>query len=245
MPLGILLILIDVALAIHVVRSGRQISWVWIILVVPVFGALVYVLAEIVPEVFGSVPVRRASATVGQKLNAERDFHRLQEAVKDTPTADNKRRLADALADRGETAPAIALYESTLRPPHETDPTLLMGLARCRFLDGDPAGALADLDRLIECNPGYQSHDGHLLYARALEATGRFEDALAEYANLITVFPGEEARVRAGLLLKRLGRNREADALFDATVRAMKKGNRDYRRRNRQWLDMVPTAGRE
>jgi len=245
MPLGVLLLLIDVACAVHVIRTGRSRTWLWIIFLLPGFGGLVYFAAEIVPELFDASPLGRAAAAVAGRRTAEKDLRRLAEMAEEVPTPENKRLLADALAERGELDRALALYESALLPPHATDSALLMGLARCRFLRGEPEESLDALDRLIANDPGFVSHDGRLLRARALEAAGRTDEALAEYERIVPVFPGEEARVRAALLLQRLGRAGEAAALFDETVHAMKKRGPAYRRRNRQWLDVVRAAGRE
>ena len=51
-----------------------------------------------------------------------------------------------------------------------------------------------------------------------LDARGDTEGALAIYAQLRDRYVGFEAKYRYGLLLKRLGRAGEADALFGAIV---------------------------
>ena len=81
--------------------------------------------------------------------------------------------------------------------------------------------------------PDYQSAEAHLLYARALEETGRGEEALAEYRALSEYFVGAEARVRYGLLLARMGREGEAKAWLArrADAAAARRPNMCARRR--------------
>lgn len=238
MPFGIVILLIQVTCAVHAVRTGKAATWLWIILLLPVVGSLIYIAVEIMD----SREVRLASRRVSRKLTAERDFRRLQDDVEDMPTAESKRLLADELIERGNVEEAMALYRSALVPPHHTDPLLMLGLARCHFLLGEPAAALHVLDDLLVHNPDFRSREGHLLYARSLEGCGRLQDALAEYTALVPTYNGEEARVRMALLLQRLGRDEEADALIAETLKAVAKGSRDYARRNRPWLDMAKAA---
>ena len=74
-----------------------------------------------------------------------------------------------------------------------TTPNLMLGLARAQFAAGKPADARATLDALIQHNPEFRSADGHLLYARALEAEGQSQRALEEYKALGGYYPGAEA----------------------------------------------------
>ena len=43
-------LLIQIALCVHVYKTGRPYWWMWIILMASFVGALVYVLVEILPE---------------------------------------------------------------------------------------------------------------------------------------------------------------------------------------------------
>ena len=48
--LGLVTIVLNVLFIVHVMRTGRERFWIWIILGFPVVGALAYLLAEVVPE---------------------------------------------------------------------------------------------------------------------------------------------------------------------------------------------------
>ncbi len=97
----------------------------------------------------------------------------------------------------------VTIYQNCLTGVFADDPKLLLGFAQAQFAAGDAAGARNTLDDLIRRNPDFKSPDGHLLYARALEAEGNHEKALVEYATLAEYYPGAEAGVRYAKLLKR------------------------------------------
>jgi hypothetical protein len=92
---------------------------------------------------------------------------------------------------------------------------------------------------LREGNPGYNSPEGHLLYARSLELQGMTEAALREYAALVNYYPGQEARCRFGLLLAQSGRAAEARKLFEEVCQAIDYGPRHQRREQREWHEIA------
>lgn len=240
MPLlGLVVLLLQVTFIVHVVRTGRPKFWLLVIILLPMAGALAYLVAEVLPDMRRSRAARQLAAEATRIIAPDREYKLLLDEVRHIPTADNKRLLAEEMIRRGQFADAVKIYDSALTPPHDTDPALLMGLARAQFLGGNASDAIASLDRLQQFNPGYQSHSGHLLYARALESAGRNGEALAEYAALASVFPGEEARCRYALLLKGQGDIAGAGEMFSAVLRAVERGGKHYRAAQKEWYDMA------
>jgi hypothetical protein len=47
---GTLTLIFQGAMAVHVVRAGRNLMWIFIILFFPLVGSLVYLFAEVIPE---------------------------------------------------------------------------------------------------------------------------------------------------------------------------------------------------
>ena len=58
MPFGLLLLL-DIALVYHAARTGRLQPWAFIILMIPVLGALAYVVVELLPEWLGGATAQQ------------------------------------------------------------------------------------------------------------------------------------------------------------------------------------------
>lgn len=237
--LFVLEILVQITLAIHVVRTGRQLYWLFIILFFPVLGSLVYFVAEVLPDLGRSRTARGAASSVQRALDPDRDLRRLTEELETADTADNRRKLADEHLRRGDAAEALRLYRGALTGIHRDDPTLLMGLARAQFLDGDAAACIDSLDRLKAAHPKIESAEGHLLYARALEGLGRLPEALDTYHAVAAYYPGAEAKCRYALLLRQEGHVGEARLLFQDVARGYEKGKGFHRAQQREWYDIA------
>lgn len=54
MPLFGLVLIVRIACVVHVVRSGRNQIWIYVIIFPPAAGCLVHLVAEILPELFRS-----------------------------------------------------------------------------------------------------------------------------------------------------------------------------------------------
>ena len=238
-PISILSILIQAALIVHVIKSGRNQLWIWAIALLPGIGALAYVAAEILPELFGGKTARRAKAGVQHMLDPDRDLRRASAEVEISGNVDARRRLAEELFARSQYDRAIDVYRGGLRGIFEHDPTLLLGLARAQFARRDFSATRASLELLTQKNPDFKSADAQLLYARTLDALDALDDAEREYAALAPGYPGAEARLRYGLLLKRRGKFQEAQRVLKDLLDGANLSPAHYRRAQAEWLELA------
>jgi hypothetical protein len=176
MQLGLILLLIEVALIVHAAKTGRFWPWGFIILFIPGFGALAYVLIELLPEWFGSAQGQQARRRVVSTLDPGRRYRELTDQLQVADTIANRAALAEECLALGKFEEALGHYEHILALPMGDDAIYALGKARAQFGHGNPQQAVATLDDLRERWPDYQSAEGHLLYARALEESGRTED---------------------------------------------------------------------
>jgi hypothetical protein len=235
----ILTLAIQAALIVHVIRTGRNTLWIWAIALLPAAGSLAYVVVEILPDVFGGRTARRTKSQVQRIIDPNRDLRQAAAEVEISGNVDARRRLAEELYQRGQYAEAIAAYQGGLRGIFEHDPTLLLGCARAQFAAADYAAARTSLEALILHNPDFKSPDGHLLYARTLEAQDALEEAEHEYAALAPGYPGAEGRLRYALLLKRRGKFEDARRILKDLLDGAKLGPAHYRRAQAEWLDQA------
>jgi hypothetical protein len=233
----ILSLVIQGALIVHVIRTGRNQIWILAIALLPVVGPLAYVVTEILPEFLGGRSARRAGAGVRKMIDPNRDLRRAAAEVEISGNVDARRRLADELLERDQFSEAIEVYRGGLKGIFEFDPTLLLGLARAQFGNQDFAGARTSLETLRQQNPDFKSADANLLYARVLESQDALEEAEREYAQAAPGFPGAEAKFRYGLLLKRRGKLQEARTQFKDLLDGAKLGPAHYRRAQGEWLE--------
>ena len=236
LPLFIASLLVQVLLIVHCIKTGRNTIWIWVLLFLPLAGALAYVAVEILPELFRSRTTRRAVRGMSRALDPGQELRRLEDAMRVGSDVATRQRYADELVRQGRHAEAIGIYRQALGGLYEHDPNLMLGLARAQFGAGDAGAARATLDELIARNPEFRSPEGHLLYARALEADGRTDSALSEYATLAQYFAGAEARLRYGQLLRRAGRAAEARQVLQELLDHARAAPRHYRKAQRDWL---------
>jgi hypothetical protein len=236
-PFYILSLLIQAALIVHVIRTGRNSLWIWAIALIPVAGVLAYVAVELLPSAFGGSTVRKAKAGMQRVIDPDKDLRQASAQVAISGNADARRRLGEQLYERGQYDQAIEAYQGGLTGIFEHDPTLLLGLAQAQFANGEYSRARETLDRLIAENPDFKSAEGHLLYARALEEGGNLDKAAQEYAVLEGSYPGAEARLRYGLLLKRMGRPDEGRRVLQDLIQSAQLAPRHYRKAQSEWLD--------
>jgi hypothetical protein len=230
-------IIVQALLIIHVIKTGRNTIWIWVIALLSIAGILAYVVVELIPELMRSRTLQRTGRNVSRALNPEAQLRRLQDEAQVTQNVASHQRYAEELLRHDRFQEAAAVYRKILTGLYEHDPDLMLGLARAQFGGGDPSAARATLDEAIGRNPQFRSPEGHLLYARALEAEGNAEKALTEYQVLATSYPGAEAAVRFAQLLKAQGRVEESRTVAKELLEQARIAPAHYRRAQRDWLD--------
>lgn len=237
MPLIGLSLVVTILCAVHVVRSGRPLYWIWLLLIGSYLAAAVYFFVAILPDLRNDPRSRKATAKVLDAIDPERQRRRIREQLELADTTDNRRALAEECLRLGDHRNAADLYRSILKGLYATDPLFMLGLAQAQAGDGDYAAARATLEALIKANPDFRSPDGHLLYARCLDELGEHDAALEEYEVLARSYPGEQARLRYANLLRRRERTGEAHAVLEDMLRRARVAPRYYRDKESEWLD--------
>ncbi len=236
-PVLLLSILLQVACCVHVVRTGRPMYWIFILLAFSFLAVLIYFIAEIVPDLRNGPGARRVVRKMKDRVDPDRQRRDASRHFGLSDTQANRRRLAEESLRSGDHAQAAELYQGALKGLYATDPDLMLGLAKAQFGLGQAQQARGTLDALIAANPKYRSSEGHLLYARAVEDSGDMQAALHEYENVANGFPGEEARARYGLLLLRSGDTRKAREVFNEILTRSDAAPKYYRREQRDWIE--------
>jgi hypothetical protein len=238
-PLLILSAILQIGCAVHVVRTGRPMYWIFLLFIGSYIAIAAYLIAEVLPGLGQSRTARRALRGAQDRIDPERRKREATRQLDVADTLDNRRRLAQESYNSGDYQQAAEMYRSGLRGLYVTDPELMLGLARSQFALNLNTDARQTLDALIAANPDFRSDSGHLLYARCLEALGDIPAAIHEYEALVDGFTGEEARVRFGLLLKREGRAAEASEVFNAVLKRSRVAPKYYQREQREWIDIA------
>ena len=233
---------IQILLVIHVVKTGRNRYWIWLLIFLPLIGGVAYLVVEILPEFSAGITGQRARRGVRKLIDPGADVRTHAAAWEQSSNADNGRRYAQALLSTGRAAEAEQILDQVLGGFFKTDPALMLLKAQAQFDQEQWGPALATLEDLQNHHPDLRSPEGHLLYARTLEQTDRNADAIEEYRAVVAYYPGAQARFLLGLALKNSGQENEAAKEFRSMIRDAELAPAHFRKTEKNWLNQ---AGRE
>jgi hypothetical protein len=236
MPLALILVLLDVTLVFHAVKTGRVRPWAFIILLVPGIGALAYIVVELIPELLSGPEAQQARRRIANKLDPEKQYRHLSDQLQTADTVATRAALAAECLEVARFDEARQHYDHILKQQAGDEPAYALGKARAEFALNLPTDAIATLEGMRNRWPTFESAEGHLLYARALALAGCTEEALTELEAVSRYFPGAEARVRYGLLLDQVGRSAEAKVVLTELLLQMKRAPKYVRKVQAEWL---------
>lgn len=181
-------ILFAVFCAFHVVRTGQQLFWLFILFAFPLLGSLVYFFMVYMPNSKIERGARKAVAATAKAMDPQKEVRLATSDFEHAPTAQNQMRLASALLETGDSTEAAKLYESGLKGPFASDPDLRFGAARAFIESQRHAEALVHLEQLRASRPEYRPDAVSLLLARCYAGTSRPGDARQEFEQAIGRF---------------------------------------------------------
>ena len=224
-PYGIIL----QALAIlHFVRRRPDGFWLWVIIVGGGLGALVYIVAEVIPD----AGLLRGTFQVFPR---RKRIKHLEAAILDNPSIGNYEELGDLYLDDGQFAKARECFDRVISPRTDSaDPFYRRALAAIAL--GDRQAAADDLARAVAIDPKYDYHRAAGLLAHTLAQLGKHDEAAARFADVTQVSTLSETQLNYASFLAATGRTAEARE-WAQRVLAKKPTMPAYmRRRERPWF---------
>ncbi|NTV09845.1 MAG: tetratricopeptide repeat protein [Zoogloea sp.] len=235
-------ILLALFFAIHAVRTGREMYWLLILFMFPLFGSIVYLFAVYLPDSRLQHTVRKTVTAAARSLDPGRNLREAQQAFDLTPTAQNQMRLASAFLETGAAAQAVEHYESCLRGPFASDPEIRLGAARARLANGQSAAAIELAEAIRKDDPGYRAEQVSLLLAQAYGHAGRNDEARNEFASAVARFGSLEARTEFAIWALSVGELDSATGLYREIEDSMRHWNKHTRTLNKAIIDRLESA---
>jgi hypothetical protein len=226
----------------HAVRTRRDTFWIWILLMAPGIGPIVYIALNVIPDIFGGTTARRFGQAARETLDPNREYREAKAACDETPTVRNQSRLAAAAMHMGRYAEAEGLYRAAAQGIHAEDPVLLLGRANALLELGRAAEALEVLDALGRNEDGGRTPPAALALGRAYEGVGRTAEADTAYDWAAQRMPGFEALARYAAFMARHGRRDEARDVVAELDKRLSKLRPQYRKEGRAWRDLAAQA---
>jgi hypothetical protein len=213
---------------VHFVRRRPDTFWLWIILIGGGLGALVYIAAEVIPD----LGLLRGAYQVFPR---RKRIQELQAAVLENPSVGNYEELGDLYLDDGQYARARECFDRVIATNTTTiDPFYRRGLTAIGLEDF--TAAVPDLEHVLEADPKYDYQRAAGLLAHALGKTGATDRAAALFDEVTQVSTLSETQYNYACFLAAQGR--PADARQWATRLLAKKLTMPsyLRRRERPWF---------
>ena len=224
-PWGIIL---QGAAIVHFIRRRPDTYWLWIILFGGGLGALVYIAAEVLPDMgllrqsFRAFPRRRR-------------IHELEAAILDNPSAGNYEELADLYFEDGKYARARECYNHAISTRTDS-PDPFYRRALCELKLADYAAAIPDLQHVIAKDPRYDYDRAAGLLADALARTGQTEAAAAMFERVVQTSTLSETLVNYADFLKSQGSIAEGREWAQRVLTRKKTLPGYLKRRERPWF---------
>lgn len=235
---------IAISCAVHAIRTGRQMYWVMILIMVPMLGSVIYILAEVMPELAGGRRARQAGAAAQRALDPGRAARAALHELEVSRTPANLKTAAEALMELGRDDEALRLLQEATTGSFADDPAMLSARAAAEFAVGDYAGVIKSLDAMRAAQPNVRAPEEHLLYARAYDELGRVADALREYEAVAAYYPGAEALARWALCLEKNGRGEEAQEHWRKIIAGARIAPKFARKVQKRWIDLARAKAR-
>ena len=223
-PYGIVL----TALAIlHFVRRRPDTYWIWVILMFPGIGALIYFAVEVIPDA-------RLLSGAFEVFPRRKRIKHLEGLILDNPSIGNYEELGDLYLDDGQFARARDCFDRVIAKSDSIDPFYRRAL--CELALADFTAAAADLQLVTARDARYDFQRAAGLHAHALARTGEREKADAMFAAVTETSTLSETQFNYASFLAGEGRAAEAREWAGRILRK-KATMPDYiRRRERPWF---------
>jgi hypothetical protein len=109
-------LLIQAAFIIHVIKTGRNQLWIWVLIIpgLALAGILAYVVVEILPQLFRSRGAQRTARGFRRALDPTRELRRYEHEASVAGNVASRQRYAEELVRHQRYDDAIAQYRRAL-----------------------------------------------------------------------------------------------------------------------------------
>jgi len=222
---------------VHFIRRRPDGFWLWVIILGGGFGALVYIVAEVIPDLgllrgtFNFIPRHQRISEV-------------EAMIRDNPSAGNYEELGGLYLDNGDYARARECFDRAISARTDSpDPFYRRALAEFELKDY-PA-AVADLERVASKEANYDFHRAAGLLAYCYWQIGKNAEADALFARVTQVSTSTEIQFYYASFLAAQGRTAEARKWVDRILDKQRSMPGFQRRRDRPWFRQAASLARQ
>src|ERR1700690_2414129 len=224
-PYGIILQAIAI---IHFIRRRPETYWLWIVLIGGPLGALVYIVAEVLPD-FGLLQ------GIFQGFPRRNRISELEAIVLDNPSPGNFEELGALHLEEKNYARARECFDRSIAARRDyPDPFYRRAMAEMGLADF--AAATTDLEAVMSVDLKYDHHQAEAHLAQCYAMTGRPADAEKCFREVLALRNESETQYNFAALLVAEGKPGEAVEWLARILRKKATLPRYLKRRERPWF---------
>ena len=236
MPIMILSVIVQLLLVVHILKTRRNTTWVFVVIAIPLVGTLAYIIVEILPSFLNSHKGQKTQKNIQNILNPDKNFNDAISNYDIANTVSNATTLADECMNKEMYVEAQKLYKDALKGLYKYDPHIMFSLARAEFKLGNYKAVQTTLNQLMDKNPDYRNVDAHMLFAMALEGLGENESAIEVYEALESYSPTPEALFRHAMLHKTMGNSEASQDILHKIIRTASISGEHHNSLYKEWI---------
>jgi len=226
-------VIVALFFAIHAIRSGQQLYWLFILFAFPLFGSIVYFIAIFLPDFKSNYVVQKglykvASVAVNS-IDPGRELREAKAAFDFTPTAQNQWRYADALLAADKVEEAVQQFELCLQGPFANDLEIQFAAASAQLRFNQPEKALVLLLAIRSASATFRTEAVTLMLAQIYASQGKHAEARHEFEEAVTRFGSVEARAEYAIWAAQTGDLPTAQHLHAELTQLKKHWNKNSR----------------
>ncbi|MGZ4118539.1 MAG: PLDc N-terminal domain-containing protein [Bacteroidia bacterium] len=226
-----LIIALQAICVFHCVRKGNQGKWIWIIVILPGIGSLIYIFTEIITR----RDINNVQSNISTIIYPVGRIKDLERKLEFSNTFDNKVALADAYLASGSVEKAISLYESCLTGIFNDNEYVISKLVIAYYKVEQYEDAIKWGQKLLKSTE-FNKSQAHIIYALSLEKSGKTELAENELKSMKGKYSNFECRLNYGQFLVRNNKEEQAKEVFNEILHEASHIKGGEARNNNVWF---------
>ena len=136
MPIVFLTVALQVIAVVHLFRTGRNMTWLFLIILVPMVGPIAYFIVEVLPSLGQNPAARKALRRAKRAIDPGRGLREGSLNYERSQNVDTAIGLAAELSKAGRHDEAIRVCTEARTGLFEDDPKILLATSKAQFAAG-------------------------------------------------------------------------------------------------------------
>jgi hypothetical protein len=193
----------------HAYKNHRPYYWYFLILFIPVFGSLIY----IITQVYNKNDADKIQSEITSIINPIKKITDLEKKIEFSDTYTNRIELADAYVHNNDIPNAIANYKKTLKDIDQNDLYAHQQLVLCYFQLQDYVGVL-DHAEAIKDKSEFKGSKQQFCYGLALKELGKVDQAEVQLKQIDRPYSNYDERLELAKFYLENNRSEEGKDLL-------------------------------